>query len=129
MSQVPADVRFTRRHEWVRLEADGTVTVGISHHAQNALGDVVFVELPKAGVVVAAGETVTPIESTEGASDIYAPVGGKVVDVNTRLESRPDLLNSQPYAAWLFRLEPSDGNELDSLDLLDPAVYKRMCGE
>ncbi|MFF5447526.1 glycine cleavage system protein GcvH [Streptomyces sp. NPDC012888] len=129
MSQVPADLRFTRSHEWVRLEADGTVTVGISHHAQNALGDSVFVELPQAGVVVAAGETVSQIESTEGATDIYAPVGGKVVEVNTKLESLPRLLNSEPYAAWLFRLEPSDRNALDGLDLLDAAGYKAACGE
>ncbi|MEU3726762.1 glycine cleavage system protein GcvH [Streptomyces sp. NPDC031705] len=129
MSQVPADLRFTRRHEWVRLEADGTVTVGISHHAQNALGDIVSVEFPPAGVVVAAGETVTPIESTEGAADIYAPVGGEVVEVNTKLESLPRLLNSEPYAAWLFRLEPSDRNALDGLDLLDAAGYRTLCGE
>ncbi|MET8583590.1 glycine cleavage system protein GcvH [Streptomyces collinus] len=129
MSQVPADLRFTRTHEWVRVEADGIVTVGISHHAQNALGDIVFVELPKTGVVVAAGETVSPIESTQGATDVYAPVGGKVIKVNTKLESRPNLLNSEPYAAWLFRLEPSDRNELDSLDLLDAASYTTACGE
>ncbi|KOV14741.1 MULTISPECIES: glycine cleavage system protein GcvH [unclassified Streptomyces] len=129
MSQVPADLRFTRSHEWVRLEADGTVAVGISHHAQNALGDIVFVELPKTGVVVPAGETLSQIESTEGAADIYAPVGGKVIKVNTKLESLPRLLNSEPYAAWLFRLEPSDRNELDSLDLLDAASYKTAYGE
>ncbi|MFE9137593.1 glycine cleavage system protein GcvH [Streptomyces sp. NPDC007355] len=129
MSQVPADLRFTRSHEWVRLEADGTVTVGISHHAQNALGDIVSVELPPAGVMVAAGDPVTPIESTEGAVDIYAPVGGKVVKVNTKLEALPRLLNTEPYAAWLFRLEPSDRNALDGLDLLDAASYKTECGE
>ncbi|MFF4006517.1 glycine cleavage system protein GcvH [Streptomyces sp. NPDC001717] len=128
MSQVPADLRFTWRHEWVRLEADGTVTVGISHHAQNALGDTVFIEFPEIGTVAVAGEPISSIESTNAASDIYAPVGGKVVQVNT-VGSLLVLLNSDPYAAWLFRLEPSDGNELDSLDLLDAAGYKEAFGE
>ncbi|TFF42986.1 glycine cleavage system protein GcvH [Pseudomonas sp. RIT623] len=127
MSQIPADLRFAESHEWARLEADGTVTVGISDHAQEALGDVVFVELAEVGKVFAAGDAAGVVESVKAASDIYAPVGGEVIAVNEELSDAPELLNSEPYESWIFKLKPSDKSELDKL--LDAAGYKAAIGE
>ena len=127
MSQIPADLRFAESHEWARLEADGTVTVGISDHAQEALGDVVFVELAEVGKVFAAGDAAGVVESVKAASDIYAPVGGEVVAVNEALSDAPELLNSEPYDSWIFKLKPSDESELDKL--LDATGYKAAIGE
>ncbi|PYC27757.1 glycine cleavage system protein GcvH [Pseudomonas mosselii] len=127
MSQIPADLRFAESHEWARLEADGTVTVGISDHAQEALGDVVFVELAEVGKVFAAGDAAGVVESVKAASDIYAPIGGEVIAVNDALSSEPELLNSEPYDSWIFKLKPSDKSELDKL--LDAAGYKAAIGE
>ncbi|MFD8478412.1 glycine cleavage system protein GcvH [Kitasatospora sp. NPDC059673] len=127
MSNIPADLRFAESHEWARLEADGTVTVGISDHAQNALGDVVFVELTAVGKVFKAGDAAGLVESVKAASDIYAPVGGTVVAVNEELNDSPELLNEEPYDAWIFRLKPSDKSELDNLR--DAAGYKAVIGE
>ncbi|AXI64091.1 glycine cleavage system protein GcvH [Pseudomonas kribbensis] len=127
MSNIPADLRFAESHEWARLEADGTVTVGISDHAQQALGDVVFVELTEAGKVFAAGEAAGVVESVKAASDIYAPVGGEVIAVNNELADSPELLNEEPYSSWIFKLKPSDKAELDKL--LDAAAYKAVIGE
>lgn len=127
MSQIPADLRFAESHEWARLEADGTVTVGISDHAQEALGDVVFVELAEVGKVFAAGDAAGVVESVKAASDIYAPVGGEVIAVNEELSNAPELLNAEPYDAWIFKLKPSDRSELDKL--LDAAGYQAAIGE
>ncbi|KIH80959.1 glycine cleavage system protein GcvH [Pseudomonas batumici] len=127
MSDIPADLRFAESHEWARLEADGTVTVGISDHAQEALGDVVFVELTEAGQVFAAGEAAGVVESVKAASDIYSPVSGEVIAVNEALSDSPELLNSEPYGAWIFKLKPSNVAELESL--LDAAGYKAAIGE
>ncbi len=109
-------------------ESDGTVTVGISDHAQEALGDVVFVELPEIGKVFAAGDTAGVVESVKAASDIYSPVAGEVIKVNTALGDSPESLNSEPYSAWIFKLKPSDA-EGDLAKLLDPAGYKSAIGE
>ncbi|MBV4548714.1 MULTISPECIES: glycine cleavage system protein GcvH [Pseudomonas] len=127
MSDIPAELRFAESHEWARLEADGTVTVGISDHAQEALGDVVFVELTEVGKVFAAGDQSGVVESVKAASDIYAPVSGEVIAINEDLGGSPELLNSDPYGAWIFKLKPSDKAELDNL--LDAAGYKAAIGE
>ncbi|SIR56017.1 glycine cleavage system H protein [Pseudomonas sp. B10] len=127
MSDIPAELRFAESHEWARLETDGTVTVGISDHAQEALGDVVFVELTEVGKVFAAGEQSGVVESVKAASDIYAPVSGEVIAINEDLGGSPELLNSDPYGAWIFKLKPSDKAELDKL--LDAAGYKAVIGE
>ena len=127
MSNIPADLRFAESHEWARLEADGTVTVGISDHAQEALGDVVFVELAEVGATFAAGGQAGVVEAVKAASDIYAPIAGEVTAVNEELSGSPELLNSDPYAAWIFKLKPSNPAELDQL--LDAAGYKASIGE
>ena len=127
MSNIPADLRFAESHESARLEADGTVTVGISDHAQEALGDVVFVELTEVGKVFAAQDQAGVVESVKAASDIYSPIAGEVLAVNEELGGSPELLNSDPYGAWIFKLKPSDKAELDKL--LDAAGYKAAIGE
>ncbi|NQD54342.1 glycine cleavage system protein GcvH [Pseudomonas sp. CM25] len=127
MSNIPADLRFAESHEWARLEADGTVTVGISDHAQQALGDVVFVELAEVGKVFDAGDAAGVVESVKAASDIYAPIGGEVIAVNEELADSPEQLNEEPYGAWIFKLKPSDKAELDKL--LDAAGYQALIGE
>lgn len=127
MSNIPADLRFAESHEWARLEADGSVTVGISDHAQQALGDVVFVELAEVGNVFAAGDAAGVVESVKAASDIYAPVSGEVIAVNEELADSPELLNEEPYESWIFKLKPSNPAELDKL--LDAAGYKAAIGE
>ncbi|SDA81887.1 glycine cleavage system H protein [Pseudomonas sp. NFACC15-1] len=127
MSDIPAELRFAESHEWARLEADGTVTVGISDHAQEALGDVVFVELTEVGKAFAAGDQAGVVESVKAASDIYSPIAGEVIAVNEELGGSPELLNSDPYGAWIFKLKPSDKSELDKL--LDAAGYKAAIGE
>ncbi|MFD2640734.1 glycine cleavage system protein GcvH [Pseudomonas japonica] len=127
MSNVPADLRYAESHEWARLEADGTVTVGISDHAQQALGDVVFVELAEVGKVFGAGDAAGVVESVKAASDIYAPISGEVIAVNEELADSPELLNSEPYDSWIFKLKPADPSELDKL--LDAAGYQAAIGE
>lgn len=127
MSNIPADLRFAESHEWARLEADGTVTVGISDHAQEALGDVVFVELAEVGKVFAAKDAAGVVESVKAASDIYAPVSGEVIAVNEDLSDSPENLNNDPYASWIFKLKPSNPAELEQL--LDAAGYKSAIGE
>ncbi|MBC3481657.1 glycine cleavage system protein GcvH [Pseudomonas sp. SWRI59] len=127
MSNIPADLRFAESHEWARLESDGTVTVGISDHAQEALGDVVFVELAEVGKVFAKGDAAGVVESVKAASDIYAPIAGEVIAVNDALADNPELLNEEPYGAWIFKLKPSDAAELE--ELLDAAAYQAAIGE
>ncbi|MDU9411099.1 glycine cleavage system protein GcvH [Pseudomonas sp. zfem005] len=122
MSNIPADLRYAPSHEWARLEADGSVTVGISDHAQEALGDVVFVELPDVGKTLAAGEEAGVVESVKAASDIYSPVSGEVIAVNQLLTDSPEEVNNDPYGAWFFKLKPANTAELDKL--LDAAAYK-----
>ena len=127
MSLIPAELRFAESHEWARLEADGTVTVGISDHAQEALGDVVFVELAEVGKVFSAGDVAGVVESVKAASDIYAPVSGEVIAVNEDLANSPEYLNSDTYGSWIFKLKPGNTAELDKL--LDAAGYKAAIGE
>lgn len=122
MSQIPADLHYAASHEWARLEADGSVTVGISDHAQEALGDVVFIELPEVGKTLAAGDQAGVVESVKAASDIYAPVGGEVIAVNEALADAPEQVNGEPYGAWFFKLKPQDAAELDKL--LDADGYR-----
>ena len=127
MSNIPAELRLPESHEWARLEADGTVTVGISDHAQEALGDVVFVELTEVGKVFAAGEAAGVVESVKAASDIYSPISGEVTAINEALADAPEELNNDPYNAWIFKLKPSDKAELEKL--LDAEGYKAAIGE
>jgi glycine cleavage system H protein len=118
----PANIKYTNSHEWARLE-DGLVVVGISDYAQDALGDVVFVELPGAGKKVKAGDSLAAVESVKTASDIYAPLDGEVVEANAALGDKPELLNQDPYGAgWMFKLKPTNPQDLDSL--LDAAAYR-----
>lgn len=121
---VPADRRYTKSHEWAKLEGDGTVTVGLTDHAQCALGDIVFLELPEQGAVVRAGDDVAVVESVKAASDIYAPITGEIIDVNVVLVDQPDLVNQDAYGSWLFRLHPANVNELDAL--LSAADYAEL---
>lgn len=128
MSQAPEGLKFARSHEWVRVEDDGSVTVGISDHAQEALGDVVFVELPETGSEIAAGDEVAVVESVKAASDIYAPVSGTVLAVNEALTDAPETVNGSPYAeGWFFRLQPADAAELD--ELMDGDAYQEHLAE
>ena len=120
----PDDLRYTSSHEWVRQEADGTVTIGITFHAQEMLGDVVFVESPAVGRKLKQGEECGVIESVKAAADIYAPVAGEVVAANTELADAPEKVNQDPYGAWMFRIRPDDPAELASL--LDAAAYRKM---
>jgi glycine cleavage system H protein len=124
---IPADLKYTESHEWVRTEADGTLTVGITDHAQEALGDIVFVELPEAGKAVTAGDAIAVIESVKAASDIYAPVSGEIVASNDALTSAPDQVNGAPYESWLFKIKPSSDDGLEKL--LDAEGYGKSIGE
>ena len=121
---IPADLKYTRSHEWARREADGSVSVGITHHAQDRLGDLVFVETPKLGSVFSMGAECGVVESVKAASDIYAPVSGEVIAVNGSLAERPEQINQDAYGAWMFRLKPADPAELDRL--LDAAAYEQL---
>jgi glycine cleavage system H protein len=128
MSQIPSELKYASSHEWARLEEDGSVTVGISDHAQDALGDVVFVELPEVGSSLAAGDEAGVVESVKAASDIYAPVAGEVIAVNEQLEDEPETVNADPYNdGWFFKVQPSDTSELDGL--LSADDYQQQCDE
>ena len=128
MSNTPSELKYASSHEWARLEEDGTVSIGITDHAQEALGDVVFVELPGVGDSLAAGEEAGVVESVKAASDIYAPVGGEVIAVNAQLEDEPEIVNSDPYNdGWFFRLQPGDSSELDKM--LGAEDYAAQCAE
>ena len=122
----PAELKYTKSHEWVRVEADGTVTVGITDHAQEALGDIVFLELPEAGRNVAAGEECAVVESVKAASDIYAPLGGEIVAANDDAVDAPESVNADAYATWLFKLKPDNLADADAL--LDAAAYTAIAG-
>lgn len=122
MSNLPSELLYTKSHEWVRRESDGSVTVGITHHAQELLGDLVFVETPEVGAHFDAGDDCAVVESVKAASDVYAPVAGEIVESNEILAGAPETINSEPYGdGWLFRLQPSDPAELD--DLMDADAY------
>ncbi len=121
---IPADLKYTPSHEWVRIEADGTLTVGITHHAQDLLGDMVFVENPAVGRVLGKGEECAVVESVKAASDVYAPVAGEVVATNGDVESSPEAINQDAYAAWMFKLKPADAGGAG--DLLDAAAYQKL---
>lgn len=128
MSNTPNELKYAASHEWARLEEDGSVTVGITDHAQQALGDVVYVELPEVGVVLSAGQEAGVVESVKAASDIYAPVSGTVIAINPALEESPETINADPYHdGWFFKLKPEDAGELD--ELLDADAYQEQCEE
>jgi glycine cleavage system H protein len=128
MSETPLELRYASSHEWARLEDDGMITVGISDHAQEALGDVVYVEHPEVGQQVAAAEEAGVVESVKAASDIYAPVGGVVVAINEMLEEAPETVNQDPYGdGWFFRIDPVDVAQLE--ELLDAEGYSEICEE
>ncbi len=120
MSNIPADLKYTSSHEWIRVEADGTLTIGITDHAQQALGDIVFLELPEAGRIVDAGEACAVVESVKAASDIYAPVAGEVIASNNEAIDAPESVNGDAYGAWLFKMR-ADGADLSGF--MDAAGY------
>ena len=123
MSNIPADLKYTKSHEWVRTLANGNVEVGITDHAQGALGDLVFVEVPEAGKALNAGDSFAVVESVKAASDVYAPISGEVLEVNEALGADPSLVNSDPTAgAWFFKIRIADKSELEGL--MDEAAYK-----
>jgi glycine cleavage system H protein len=128
MSQNPSELYYAKTHEWVRREEDGTVTVGITEHAQDALGDVVYVETPEVGDSIAAGDQAGVVDSVKAASDIYAPVTGKVVATNETLEDAPETVNSDAFNdGWFFKLQPEDIGELDAL--MSAEEYEQFCDE
>ncbi len=127
MSNVPAGLRYAKSHEWLKLEGDGTATVGISDYAQNSLGDITYVQMPKVGTTFKAGETFGVVESVKAASDIYAPVAGPVLAVNPALEAAPETVNRAPYTdGWMIKLRPADAAAAGGL--LDPVAYGKIIG-
>ena len=124
MSELPGDLRYTSEHEWLRKEEDGSVTIGITDHAQSALGDLVFVELPDIGQDLEAGGEMAVVESVKAASDVYAPVSGTVLEVNNALADDPEKINADPYGeGWIVRMQPSDD---DMADTMDPDAYQEL---
>ncbi|MCX6950949.1 MAG: glycine cleavage system protein GcvH [Verrucomicrobia bacterium] len=127
MSNVPTELRYAKSHEWLKLESDGTATVGITDYAQSSLGDITYVQLPKVGATLKAGETFGVVESVKAASDLYAPVAGTVIAINGALDSAPESLNTAPYdAAWMLKLKLA--NPADAAALLDAAAYTKLIG-
>lgn len=125
MSNTPTELKYAKSHEWVKLQADGTVVIGITDHAQNALGDLVFVETPKVGRKLAAGESCAVVESVKAASDVYAPIAGEVTDANAALANSPEILNTDPYeAGWMWKQTVTNPGELEVL--LDAAGYEKV---
>ena len=121
---IPASLKYTKSHEWLKLETDGTVTVGITHHAQEMLGDLVFVEIPAVGRRLKQGEECAVVESVKAAGDVYAPLSGEVVAANAELADAPEQINADAYAAWMFKLKPDNPGELAGL--LDAAAYQAI---
>jgi glycine cleavage system H protein len=119
---IPANLKYTKSHEWVKVEADGTVTVGITHHAQDLLGDMVFVENPAVGRKLVKGEECAVVESVKAASDVYAPIAGEVVAANDEVESSPEKINQDAYGAWMFKIKPDNAGDVNAL--LDAAAYE-----
>ncbi len=127
MSEVPSELKYTESHEWLRLEDDGLVTVGVTDHAQALLGDLVFVELPEAGTEFVAGDECCVVESVKAASDVYMPISGEIIEVNEALADEPEIINNSPYDnGWLFKVKPS-ANEL--ADLMDADAYQAEIDE
>ena len=118
---VPSNLKYTKSHEWIRTEADGSITVGITDHAQELLGDLVFIDLPDVASELTTGQEAAVVESVKAASDVYAPVGGMIIEVNTAVTDEPESVNKDAFAAWLFKMKPSNVAELDGL--LDAAAY------
>lgn len=128
MSEVPEDLKYSQEHEWVRLEDDGSVVVGITDHAQEALGELVYVEQPESGMLLAKGDACVVVESVKAASDVYAPIGGELTEANGALADAPELVNQSPYEdGWLVRIYPSSPAELD--ELMDAEAYIRFLAE
>tara|TARA_B100001113_G_scaffold10957_1_gene8590 strand:- start:2384 stop:2770 length:387 start_codon:yes stop_codon:yes gene_type:complete len=126
MKNIPGDLKFLSSHEWARVESDGTITIGISDHAQDLLGDIVFVELPEVGQMLDAENDAAIVESVKAASDVYSPLSGEVIEVNSMLEDQPEIINSSPYEdGWFYKLTPSDMGELNNL--LSPEDYSDVC--
>ncbi len=126
MSNTPSELKYASSHEWALLEEDGTVTVGITDHAQEALGDVVYVEAPEVGTLLAAGDEAGVVESVKAASDLYAPISGEVIAINESLEDEPEIVNSEPYTeGWFYKLKPNDVAELENLMTADE--YDAQC--
>ena len=116
MSNIPAELKYIASHEWLRLEDDGTITVGITDHAQDLLGDVVFVELPDVGDIIAVDDEISVVESVKAASDVYAPISGEVVAINEALEDDPEIINSDPYGeGWFFKIKPDNADDYQGL--------------
>lgn len=127
MSNVPTNLRYAKSHEWLKLESDGTATVGITDYAQSSLGDITYVQLPKVGATLKAGETFGVVESVKAASDLYAPVAGTVIETNGLLDKTPESLNTAPYeGAWMLKLKVA--NPADAAALLDAAAYGKLIG-
>jgi len=124
---VPANLKYTKSHEWIRVEADGTITVGITEHAQELLGDLVFIELPEVGKALAAEQEAVVVESVKAAADAYAPVDGTVTEVNGAVVDAPESVNQDAFAAWLFKMKPNNAGDLDRL--LDAGAYIASVGE
>ena len=124
---IPSNLKYTKSHEWVRVEADGTVTVGITDHAQELLGDLVFVELPDVGKELAAEQEAAVVESVKAASDVYAPIAGTVIAVNNAVPDTPESVNQDAYAAWLFKMKPANAADIDAL--LDAIAYAASAAE
>ena len=124
---IPADLKYTESHEWIRTEPDGTLTIGITDHAQDALGDLVFIELPEVGRTLSAKENCVVLESVKAASDAYAPVAGEIIAVNTPLTDSPETLNSEPYESWLFKMKPAA--DATTSGLLNASDYAISIGE
>ena len=125
MAEIPNNLKFLDSHEWARLEEDGTVTVGISDHAQGLLGDIVFVELPDTGKTISKKDDIAIVESVKAASDVYSPLSGEIVSVNEALNDNPELINSSPYDdGWFFKIKPQNNDELE--DLLDAEAYTQV---
>jgi glycine cleavage system H protein len=126
MGDIPGDLKFLSSHEWVRVEPDGSVTIGISDHAQDLLGDIVFVELPEIGQSIDAETDAAIVESVKAASDVYSPISGEVTEVNPILEDQPEIINTSPYEdGWFYKMLPSDLGEIESL--LSPEDYSEVC--
>lgn len=125
MSNIPKDLKYTKSHEWIKPNSDSSITVGITHHAQDLMGDMVFVDLPQAGTQVTSGKECGVVESVKAASDVYAPVSGEIVEANAALSDSPETVNKDPYGSgWMFRLKPANKAEVDAL--LDAKAYEAL---
>ena len=127
MSNIPADLKYTKSHEWIRVETDGSLTIGVTDHAQEALGDVVFLELPEAGRTFAAGDACAVIESVKAASDIYAPVAGEIIANNQDAIDAPESVNADAYSTWLFKIKPANAGDVAAL--MDATAYAAEIAE